>query len=162
MSNTHLPIQHLLAQLEKQGRRPRRNYRPQWITPIIEEVAELFEPLCSVGRVGFDCRLTEDRWEVSLYLGTCELVGGKNDGQNLPLSFQFDMHELYRRFNLVERWEWTAHPAKNAAFADEEASLVTIEGYWDDNPIRLKLIESPPSKVGPGLREFPNGHREQI
>ena len=129
---------------------------------MIEEVAELFEPHCGVGRVGFDCRLSEDRLGVSLFLGTCELVGAKYDGQNRPLSFQFDLQDLYRRFNLVERCQWTAYPVTEVDSEKQEASLITIEGYWADNPIRLKLFETPPDMLGPGLREFPNGHREQV
>jgi len=129
---------------------------------MIEEVAELFEPLAGVGRVGFDCQLAEDRWEVGLYLGACELVGGKNDGELRPLSFQFDMHELYRKFNLVERWDWVACPEATGEAKEEQTSTVTIEGYWEDHPVRLKLYELPPAQIGPGLREFPNGRREQI
>ncbi len=159
-----MPIEHLLAKLEQQADRPRRKIRPAWVTAIIEEVAELFEPLSGVGRVGFDCRLTEDRWEISLYLGACELVGGEHDGRTKPLDFQFDMQELHGRFNLVESWDWTAYPCRESAPVadDEKVSLITIEGYWADNPIRLKVFETPPVQIGPGLREYPNGRREQV
>ena len=157
-----MPIQHLLKRLEKQGRPQQRKIRPQWITAIIEEVAELFEPQSGVGRVGFDCRLAEDRWELSLYLGTCELVGGKNDGEARPLDFQFDILSLQQKFNLVERLEWNVRPNHTAKDDPDAVSLITIEGYWADNPIRLIVFETPPVQVGPGLREFPNGHREQV
>ena len=42
---------HLLKKIETAGPRPRRDVRPQWITDLIDEVAELFEPFTDVGRV---------------------------------------------------------------------------------------------------------------
>ncbi len=131
---------------------------------MIDEVAELFEPLAGVARVGFDCRLAEDRWEVGLYLGTCELVGGKDDGRKKPIDFQFNLQELHRKFNLVERLDWTACPQIGRASQPdrEPVSLITIEGYWGDHPLRLNIFETPPVQIGPGLREYPNGRREQV
>lgn len=162
MSHAHLPVQHLLQQLEKRGRSRQRDVRPQWIRPIIDEVAELFEPISGVGRVGFDCRLGEDRWELSFYLGACEVMGGQNDGQARPLNFQFDLHQLSQKFNLVERFDWTAYPNRIDMPDEEAVSMMTIEGYWADNPIRLNVFETSPPQVGPGLREYPDGRREQV
>ncbi|MHC4876906.1 MAG: hypothetical protein ACYTGL_10435 [Planctomycetota bacterium] len=75
-----------------------RDVRPDWLTTVIEETAELFEPLTGVARVGFDCQLEEDTWVVRMYLGTSEIVGGPFDGQMRPMSFEIDLQRLFARF----------------------------------------------------------------
>ena len=161
MGHAHLAVRHLLKQLETQGRR-QRPVRPDWVTSIIHEVAELFEPRKGVGRVGFDCRFNEDRWEVTLYLGKKEIVGGKDDGQARFVDFGFDLSRLYRFFNLVERFDWNVPCSSGAHGENHATSSVMIEGYWGQNPVRLKFFATPPSQVGPGLRDYADGRCEPV
>src|SRR5580698_2619931 len=107
VSRSHLSARHLLQQIESdRSKRARRDIRPAWLTALIERVAELFDPVDEVGRVGFDCRLDEEGWTVALYLGAVELVGGKTDGQLQCAAFRFDLKSLLDGFSAVERVEW--------------------------------------------------------
>ena len=54
----HLTINHLLKHMDTYAaKRNNRDVRPAWVTQFINQVAELFEPLAGIGRVGFDCQL---------------------------------------------------------------------------------------------------------
>jgi hypothetical protein len=63
VSQHHLPIEHFLANLdsEEQDRSAaaKRDVRPEWLTHFIDSIADLFDPLIGVARVGFDCNFVE-------------------------------------------------------------------------------------------------------
>ena len=99
-----MPVKHLLKQAETyRSQRAARDTRPQWVTEFINEAAELFTPVTGVGRVGFDCHLAEDCWVVAMYLGSTEVVGGKDDGHSRHTDFEFDLLELAGRFTEIRR-----------------------------------------------------------
>ena len=160
MTHSHLPLQHLIKHLDEI--RGSRDPRPEWLTDMIDCVSELFEPLQDVARVGFDCALSDDRWEVGMYLGKTEKVGGADDGCAEFVNFQFDLSRLLRAFNLVERCEWNAIPQWGEADFTPDASSILVEGYWEEHPVRLLIYAAPPEQAGPGLRHFPDGSWEPV
>lgn len=163
MTHSHLPVQHLLKQVEDyRTRRAERDIRPDWLTAMIDDVAELFEPLHEVGRVGFDCQMTEACWLVRMYLGGVEIVGGKDDGRTRQPDFQFDLLEVLEQFDSVDHFCWSAVPQQSLAADAVPCSTVTIDGSVDNQRIRLQLCSSPPNVTGPGLREYPGGRMERV
>ena len=157
-----MPIQHLIHQVETRKRVP-RDVRPEWMSGWIEEVSELFEPLTGVARVGFDCRFLEDGWNISLFLGNSEVVGGPDDGKCRPTNFQLDLMQLQRMFDEVDSLRWNAIPAELEAEQEEEGahrSFVMISGLIEKTPVDLHLFELPPETAGPGVRVFPDGSCE--
>lgn len=163
MSHSHLPVRHLLKQIEiYKSKRAQRGIRPEWLTTFIEDVAELFEPVADDGRVGFDCQLAEEGWTVALYLGGTEMVGGPEDGQSQYTGFQFDLLQLIDRFSEIERFRWSAFPEGSDLHEGASLSLVTIEGVVGDQWLRLRIHSVPPTDAGPGFRQFPDGRRESI
>ena len=162
MSHSHLPIKHLLRRIETMPLRPRRDVRPEWVTQLIGEVAELFEPFTDIGRVGYDCRVTDDRWEVGMYLGTTELVGGKADGDVQHVDFQFDLMRLYRLFSQIDLLQWNAFPQSPSADSEFECSFIALEGKFNQNPLRLRVFCTPPTEAGPGLRHHTDGTWETV
>jgi hypothetical protein len=156
-----LRIQHLLQHLENNPRGV-RNLRPQWISNLIEQVSDLFDPFTEVARVGFDCRVTDGRWEVALYLGRTELIGGRHDGSAELVNFRFDLLGLCRYFHSIERLEWNAVPQASEHLGDDQGSLVLLEGHWEENPVILQIHAVPPDQAGPGLKRFPDGRCEPV
>lgn len=156
MSHSHMPIRHLLKQVEIfKSKRAQRDVRPQWVTQFIDEVADLFEPMTDVGRVGFDCRLAEECWFVSLFLGSTEVVGGPEDGQSHYTNFRFDLSPLLERFSRIERFAWNSLPHQSES--DDHGSYITIEGHLEENRLRLDIRSIPPETAGPGFKVYPNG-----
>ncbi len=161
VSHSHLPVQHLLKQVELfKSRRESRSLRPEWLNGFIERVAELFEPLADDGRVGFDCQMLEDRWIFGLYLGATEIVGGPEDGQLRYTNFQFDVHGLIDRFCQIERLTWNAFPEVIEGASSEPRSSITVDGLVETNALRLQVYSIPPDDAGPGFRKQLDGERE--
>lgn len=161
VSHSHIPVQHLLKQVELfKSRRESRTVRPEWLTAFIERIADLFEPLADDGRVGFDCRLLEDRWVVAMYLGATEIVGGPEDGELKFTNFQFDVHGLVDRFCEIDRLVWNAIPEAIVGDADTPRSSITVDGRVEGNTLRLQVYAIPPNDAGPGFRKPIDGDRQ--
>lgn len=157
LSHSHLPVKHLLKQLEiYRSTRKNRDIRPQWLTDLIGRVSELFDPADEVARVGFECRLTEEAWELLLFLGSTEIVGGPADGQTRVAGFRFDLLTLIDNFTVVDQVEWNARP-QSAGEAEPDRSFVKITGRVDGEPLKLLIFAVPPAGVGPGIRAHHNG-----
>lgn len=161
MTHSHLPVAHLLKQVENfEPRRGDRDVRPVAISGLIDHAADLFEPLAGeIGRVGFDCHFAEDRWIVGLYLGGTELVGGPDDGVLRHTDFRFDLLVLRDLFDDVEQMQFVAIPAEG----DEDTrASVRIEGRVEDEAVRVQVYAVPPADAGPAFRARPDGTREPV
>lgn len=164
MSHSHLALQHLIRKIESPEYRQSRTTGPVWLADFVDQVAELFEPFVDVGRVGFECRPATDRWEISMYLGQTELIGGRDDGQTRAVAFQFDLLALSRLFSRVDQLQWNAFPA--VASEDDshptEWSFINVIGLFADSVVRLKIYGTPPDGAGPGMRQFSDGSWEPV
>jgi hypothetical protein len=159
LSHSHLPVQHLIKRMETWQPGQGGDRRPDWLTKLIEETAEMFEPLTGVARVGFECHREEDCWVARLYLGSTEVVGGARDGQMKPMSFEVDIEQLLAKFTEREEFCWSVFPA-GAEDIDDPQSYLTISGLVAENRVRLHLFATPSEETGPGLKVFPDGRFE--
>ena len=158
-----MPVNHLLKQVEVfRSKRTRRDVRPAWLTEFIDSVAELFDPLTGVGRIGFDCRWADDRWAVVLFLGSTEQVGGKKDGESRHANFQFDLDGLRKLFDEVDWFRWSAFPEGVDCDGHKISSYLTVEGRIGENALRLQIDSLPPIQAGPGLRCYPDGRCDTV
>ena len=163
MSHSHIPVQHLLKQVEVyRAKRSNRDSRPDWVTELIGQVTDLFEPFSDLGRVGFDCKFDEDRWTVGMFLGSTEMVGGRDDGRSMPADFEFDLHRLISLFGHIDLLVWSALPNGGADDDLIGSSFVTVEGIVEDYPIRLQIHSCPPPDAGPGFHQFSDGRQEPV
>lgn len=159
MAHSHLLVQHLLKQLEHHKReRNKRELRPEWLSVFIHQAAAVFEPLRGVARVGSDCELTSDGWEVRLYLGSTEIVGGKDDGHTQLVSFDLDFDRLSQVFTRLDEFRWSVAGGIDGT----NSSFVTMTGFVDDHPIRLKVYSRPPLEAGPAFRQNIHGKLDSV
>jgi hypothetical protein len=160
LSHSHIPVKHLLKQLEiYRSTRKNRDIRPQWLTDLIGRLSELFDPAGDVARVGFECRLTEEAWELLLFLGSTEIVGGPEDGQIRFANFRFDVLTLIDNFTEVDHVEWNSE-AQPVQALEPRRSFLQIAGRIDEKPLKLLIFAAPPPGIGPGIRAHHNGHCE--
>jgi hypothetical protein len=156
--HSHLAVRHLIRELELKGRPARRLNVPEWLKTLLCEAADDFNPTSETARAGYECRLTEQGWEASLFLGASEVVGGALDGQLQSVGFQFDMLSLMRRFDRVDLMEWSA------GISEEEAgvsgSMVTIEGVACGEPLKLHVRSTTTADAGAGMRRHQDGRVE--
>jgi hypothetical protein len=161
VSRSHLSARHLLQQIEAdRSKRTRRDIRPDWVTALIERVADLFDPVDEFGRVGFDCRLDEEGWSVALYLGAIELIGGKADGQLQCAAFRFDLKPLLDGFSSVDLIEWHVVDRGEGASDPGARSFLSVDGMVGENRVRLSVHSAAPEAAGPALRRLPDGRYE--
>lgn len=156
----HSSLHHLIQRAEQYGQQRKQNpdRRPDWLVGYIDTVAELFEPLVGVGRVGFETQLTEAGWSIQMYLGAKESYGGKYDGKTDYVDFHFDVLGLMESSGMVHALNWTAMPMLgHQAQGGEFQSLLTLEAELDAQPFQLTIYAIPPEMAGPGMREYTDG-----
>jgi hypothetical protein len=159
-----MPVKHLLKHLESyRNRRNNRDIRPAWVTQFVNSAAELFEPVEDVGRVGFDCQIVDDCWEVALYLGSTEIVGGREDGESRYSGYYFDVRALMALLHEVEEMQLASTADSDYEdVASVPRTVLTIDGRIDENRLRVRVHSIPPADVGPGLRRHVDGRCDPV
>lgn len=164
MSHSHLVIRHLIRQLEKFGPRTGKpRPLPAELTSFIDRVAEAFEPFQGVARPGFEAVQVDGVWDISMFLGRLELVGGPDDGRIHPVNFRLDLSRLTDCFDQLEELFWNAFPDFSPQVEEhQELSVVTASGQVDGLQVRLQVHAAAPEACDPGLRILPDGEVELI
>ncbi len=150
----------LLQQLDAlASRRRNKDRRPEWLRHLVQQVADLFEPLCDVARVGYDCRLDEQGWLVRMYLGTSEIIGGPRDGQIEHASFRLDITRLIPLFDAIDRLEWYSISNADPDSGDPGTRcLLTLTGRTPtEDRVQLELLAEPPRYAPSGLHITASG-----
>lgn len=166
MSHSHLALQHLIHKIDSAEPRQKRSTAPAWLPEFVDRVADLFEPFIDVGRVGYECAPSTERWEISMYLGATEAVGGRVDGEVRSVAFQFDLAGLHSVFDQVDEFRWSAFPVGTVGQDEQthggEHSFIALVGRYGDNMLRLRVFCTPPAEVSPGLRQYADGTWEAV
>ncbi len=153
VSDSHLSVRHLLRQMEdRRTDRSRGLQLPEWLQAFIGAAAECLEPESDEARAGYVCSCTDNGWQVTLFLGMTEIVGGADDGAHLPTGFRVDLDAIRKCFDRVDHDIWEGAPSgsdSNPVGVDRAA--VIIDGVLQGQPLRLELALRPPEGVGPGL-----------
>ncbi|MFO0918235.1 MAG: hypothetical protein U0872_07975 [Planctomycetaceae bacterium] len=159
MAHSHLVIQHLLKQLEqKSARKEERDCRPEWLSSLIVRLASRFEPFGVDGRVGFVCEPGDVGWTVRMYLGTTEIVGGKDDGEWRQSGFELDVGQFISEFTRLDEIRWSV----SAPAADGSHSFVTLQGAVGEHVVQVKVYSRTPRDAGPAFRQHLDGTVETV
>jgi hypothetical protein len=161
---SHLAVRHLVRQLElAPPRGTSKPSPPDWLLQLADRLAERFEPFSGVARVGFVCSHGDAGWELALFLGENEIVGGPEDGHLLPVNFRFDLHRLQSEFDDIVGIYWNAFPSSHACFEEgTDLSFLAIEGMVNGHPLRIQVHAGPPDSVGPAIKQHADGRMEIV
>lgn len=163
MGHSHLVVEHLLKKLESRPAKVRRDVRPAWLNKFIDSVAEQFEPFTDVGRVGFECALRDEHWDVGMYLGSAERVGGPMDGDVQHIDFQFDAFAVQRLFSNLNRCRWIVFPALDVDGSTQDGMFLEFVGQVAGGEnVRLKIFGRPPVDSNPAMRINDDGDCELL
>ena len=147
----------------QEGRRPSKPQRPAWLSEFVDRLSQRFEPFSGVARVGYECMQSDSIWELAIFLGELEIVGGADDGEMRPVNFRFNLKDIINEFDEIRSMYWNAFPNSHVCFDSlVDLSFLTIEGVIQSNPVRLQLHAAPPDSIGPGLREHQDGRLELV
>lgn len=159
MSRSYLAVQHLIKQVEAFGERRRSQQRvPDWLLSFVHDMADRFEPFSGVARPGYECRQSGERWEVSVFLGKTELVGGARDGAAVPVNFRFDLHGLIDAFDEVSSFQWNAFPDCCACQDGVlDLSFISAEGTVGGESVNVQIHAGPPESAAPAMKQHVDG-----
>jgi len=148
-------IRHLVQGLEARGREAIDIRIPEVIQAFVTNVADLFEPFSGAARVGYECNFADESFEISMFVGARETVGGQYDGRQEPQNFRFNLQGLFDRFDSIQSFLWNAMP--HSPLNDEGLSFVVVEGLVQGHVVRLQLHPTAPEEMGPAIREYLDG-----
>jgi hypothetical protein len=160
--HSHLAIRHLIRHVaERRQNGIGQPVLPANLVSLIDDVCQMFEPFTGVARAGYECFYGDDRWEIAVFLGENEAVGGSQDGELAPVNFRFDVHGLTRLFEKVHAVSWNAIPC---TYQDEDSyeSFLTIDGVAAGERVGLQVHALPPGEVGPAMRQHQDGRLELV
>lgn len=160
LAQPHLRPHHFVKLLQT-AERPRPVLRsPGWLAGLLDRVCDHIEPVEGEARVGYDLHFQDPAWQIDLFLGRTEIVGGNLDGCSDCVSFTADIPGILSVFSKVERCQWLALPSSLDTTIDETAARLSIEGLWEEHSICVNLMAAPPITAAPGLRRYPDGRYE--
>ena len=162
LATPHLRPHHFIKLLQAADRPAPANRQPAWLPQLLDSLCDHIEPVRGEARVGYDLNFNDPVWELDLFLGRTEIVGGSLDGCSDYVSFTADIPRILSLFTKVESCDWLALPSSLDTTGDESASGLIIEGILEEQTIRLALRSVPPSKAAPGLRRYPDGRYEVV
>ena len=155
-----MPFQHFIKHLEKQrASKTQQNIQPSWISGFVDQIADLFVPLNSDGRVGYDCKMNERGWKIIMFLGSTEYVGGRHDGYAHHSNFEINLSDIHSIYENIDVLKWETYPDSTDPDNYQNHSKLIVEGVSSGEFIQLELHSVPPNEMGPGFKQFPNGQR---
>jgi len=133
---------------------------PDWIQPLAEALAAHYLVVTPPAPMGVHAQPAADRadgaatWEVSLFYGKTEIVGGPRDGHRTDTSFWLNLLELRDVFDRVETLYWQAAALGDG---DDLGPHIAIEGAFRGHSVRVRLLATapvnfPPSRSADTLR----------
>lgn len=159
MPHSHLIVQHLLKQLElKSTQRTGRDCRPAWLSELILRWSSQFAPFSGDGRIGFICEPDDEAWQVRLYLGTTEIIGGRDDGEWRQPGFELDFSKFMAEFTQLDEFNWSVC----APGADGSHSFVSLLGSVGEHRVQVKVYSRTPRDAGPAFRQHLDGTVEPV
>lgn len=80
-------------------------------------------------------------WEVSLFYGKTEIVGGPYDGHRTDTSFWLDLAGLQQAFETIDAFYWQSAALGSG---DDLGPHIGIEGELKGHRLRLRLLATAP------------------
>jgi len=126
---------------------------PDWLTELADRVVDQLHALDTLGPIGCHFCLHEDVWEVTLFAGTTEIVGGRRDGARQGTRFSLDLKSVVELFDEVDALGWQSH-SFGESHGDDLGPHVSVEGRYQGQSVWLRILASAPAQFAPARRLF--------
>ena len=120
---------------------------PRWLANLADEIVRRIVPVDPLAPIGCHYLLQDGVWEVTLFVSTTEIVGGRRDGQVFASAFQFDLAGIEEHFESVSSISWQPIELGDD---DDLGPHVAIVGSREDHPVWLRVTAVPPRGFEPG------------
>lgn len=162
MAQPHLRPHHFVKILQSADSQRTPVRQPEWVALLLDRLCDCIEPIRGEARMGYDLRFVDPLWQIDLFLGRTEIVGGSFDGHADYVNFTTDISRILRLFESIGRCEWLALPSLLDPNMPASDSGLIVEGLWNGQMVRVALRSVPPSNSAPGLRQYPDGRYELV
>lgn len=122
---------------------------PSWLNELADIVAGYIAPVEPLAPMGCHYHLNEGVWEISLFVGDTELVGGDRDGERIPARFLVDVLPLLSHFSEVFDCTW--QPDRFGE-EDELGCHLSIIGLHGEQLVCVRVLSRSPERFPPGRR----------
>jgi hypothetical protein len=129
---------------------------PEWLSALADLIAEAIIGVDAPAPLGchFFHNESVDQWEITLFPGATEIVGGRHDGRVKPSPFALDLARLSWVLNDVERFHWQTHSLGDS---DDLGPHVSLEGTYEDHNVWLRILAEAPEQFPIGRRVDASG-----
>lgn len=114
---------------------------PLWLATLANEIARRIVPVDPLGPIGCHYALHDAMWEVTLFVSTTEVVGGKHDGQAFASAFQLDLAGIELHFDSVSSVGWQPIELNDD---DDLGPHVAVIGTREGHAVWLRVTAVPP------------------
>lgn len=122
---------------------------PEWISALADAVTGCLLPVQPLAPAGCHVCRDGDGWEVSLFIGDTEIVGGRRDGVRKGSRFVADVMPILCLFDEVSDCIW--QPTRFGS-DDELGANLMIRGSCSGHEITLRILARAPRRFPPGRR----------
>ena len=120
---------------------------PPWLAELADRIAALMRPMDFMAPIGCHYhfgRFPKGQWEITLFAGKTEMIGGSQDGSNVPSRFTVDLEQLVLMFSEVSSLHWQALAADET---DDLGAHISIEGYYQSHSVWVRILSEPPANL---------------
>lgn len=129
------------------------DHTPEWLSQLADRVAAQIVAVDLAAPVGCHYALVNGRWEVTIFAGSTEVVGGPHDGRYRPSRFFLDIQGLLEYFDSIDSLAWQA---QGLGAEDEVGPHLSIEGTCEGHAVWLRVPAYAPRRFPPSRRADPN------
>lgn len=116
---------------------------------LADAAAQLMVPTDILAPIGCHfCRI-DDTWEISLFVSSTQIVGGKCDGELRRSHFILDLPALMNLFSDIPAVAWQTQSHSDE---DELGPHVAFEGVYAGNRVCLRILAEAPERFSVGRR----------
>lgn len=120
---------------------------PEWLAELANLVASEMYPIDLLAPLGchyhYNDEIDGGQWEVTVFAGSTEIVGGEFDGMQQPSRFCLNLGSMLKYFGEVSTFHWQTAPV---AEDDELGAHVAIEGTYKGQSVWLRVLAEAPER----------------
>lgn len=126
---------------------------PDWLSQFVDAVAANIHSHDILSPLGCHFQRVQDVWEVTLFASKTEIVGGSQDGLMCNAGFNVDVTGVVQLLSDVESISWQA---LSLGRDDDLGPHLSVEGWFEDKQVWLRITSTAPRRFGVGRRALVN------
>lgn len=129
---------------------------PTWLADLSDRVLALTFAEAPLQSVGCHYQSVEGVWEITLFAGATETVGGIRDGDWADPPFGVDLLGLPACFDEIRNMWWQTQPLGSE---DDLGAHLSIEGTIGGESVWLRIKAHAPDRFGPAHQTLTHEQR---